>query len=85
MEPRRRDVRNRNDAVSEMGEAKRHEDYLRRSAADDDQDVFESTWVLVAGQPFQDAAFKAAGVKAQAGRTIRTWTDEYSNLFQVLR
>ena len=55
------------------------------SASDDDRDVFESTWVLVAGQPFQDAAFKAAGVKAQAGRTIRTWTDEYSNLFQVLR
>jgi len=42
---------------------------------------------LVAGRPglLQDPAFRAAGIKAQAGRSIRVWTDEYSNLFQVLK
>jgi len=57
------------------------------SARDDEQDVFEATWVLVAGRPglLAEAAFKAAGVQPESTNSVRAWTDDYSNLFQVLK
>jgi len=50
-----------------------------RSDADPQQDVFAATWVLVMSN-------RPGGISAPSlARRVRTWTDDYSNLFEVLR
>jgi SAM-dependent methyltransferase len=53
---------------------------------DDAQDVFSATWVLLVAPPAQ---FDAEEVKASepltSKRTVRLWTDDYSNLFKILK
>jgi hypothetical protein len=56
---------------------------------DEEQDYFSnSDWVLVssAAAVFRDAAFKSSSVQGARIRTnLRPWTDDYSNLFQILK
>ena len=56
---------------------------------DEEQDYFSnSDWVLVAadGAIFRDPAFKSSSVQPAHYRpNLRPWTDDYSNLFQILR
>jgi hypothetical protein len=47
-----------------------------------------STWVLLTSQAawFQTDAFKGADISAgKAATRFRTWTDDYSNIFQILK
>jgi SAM-dependent methyltransferase len=53
---------------------------------DDTQDVFGATWVLIAspatgftGEELSDSA------PLDSKKTVRLWTDDYSNLFQILK
>jgi hypothetical protein len=56
---------------------------------DEDADYFTSSdWVLVTsdGAIFHDAAFKSSSVQpARIRKNLRPWTDDYSNLFQILK
>ncbi len=56
---------------------------------DEEEDYFaNSDWVLVASDAaiFRDAAFKSSSVEpARIRPNLRPWTDDYSNLFQILR
>jgi hypothetical protein len=56
---------------------------------DDDPDyISESDWVLVAADPalFAHAQFQDAGIEPVKPRPrFRPWTDDYSNLFQILK
>jgi hypothetical protein len=64
-------------AIEVNDDSKDEEDYL--SASD---------WVLVASDrvPFTDPLFHAAGIKPAAPRPgLRPWTDDYSNLLQILK
>lgn len=56
------------------------------SADDDDTDVFEATWVLVTAPApgFDDEIIKSS-TKIDSTRKVRLWTDDYSNLFQILK
>jgi SAM-dependent methyltransferase len=53
---------------------------------DDSQDVFGATWVLVISPP---SNFDAEEIKASepldSKKRVRLWTDDYSNLFQILK
>jgi len=53
---------------------------------DDTQDVFSATWVLVANPQsgFPPDVIKNSE-RLAAKRKIRLWTDDYSNLFQILK
>ncbi|MGA2215751.1 MAG: fused MFS/spermidine synthase [Bryobacteraceae bacterium] len=57
--------------------------------ADEEEDYFSnSDWVLVSGDAaiFRDPAFKSSSVQpAEYRPDLRPWTDDYSNLFQILR
>ena len=56
------------------------------SEDDDTQDVFGATWVLVVS-PVHGFTADVSG-ESTAIRTssqVRLWTDEYSNLFQILK
>jgi SAM-dependent methyltransferase len=56
------------------------------SDEDTDQDVFSATWVLIMSPP---AAFSpevlSKSTELEAHKPIRLWTDDYSNLFQILK
>ncbi len=56
---------------------------------DEEADYFsDSDWVLVSGDGaiFHDAAFKSSSVQpARFRANLRPWTDDYSNLFQILK
>lgn len=53
---------------------------------DESQDVFSSTWVLIkSATPGFTAEEKQSTSDLQATRFVRLWTDDYSNLFQILK
>ena len=70
-------------AAQSMGKAT----LLVDSEDDDDTDVFGATWVLVTRDPARLRAplFKGIGSSRGLRRPFRIWTDDYSNLFKVLR
>jgi hypothetical protein len=53
---------------------------------DDSQDVFSSTWVLIKrpDQGFGDDLMQHSA-EVESSRKVRLWTDDYSNLFQILK
>jgi hypothetical protein len=53
---------------------------------DDSQDVFGATWILVANpSPGFDSEIMENSTEIQSKRSVRLWTDDYSNLFQILK
>ena len=57
---------------------------------DDDEEIpsiFGSTWVLVSGDRefFRKPEIKLAGTTSTAGKDQRMWTDDYSNLYRILK
>jgi len=56
-------------------------------SADEDNEVFGATWVLVTadGQFFEGSLMRTATLDPPAPRAMRLWTDDYSNLFRILR
>jgi SAM-dependent methyltransferase len=64
----------------------------RRSLAIDTEDdsvqnVFGATWVVVSGRPglFDQEVFRRAGIRIQPRPNLRMWTDDYSNLVEILK
>ncbi|HVV45281.1 MAG TPA: fused MFS/spermidine synthase, partial [Bryobacteraceae bacterium] len=55
--------------------------------ADDDKEIAASDWVLVSSRPgfFDQAAIRSAGQKIDPIPGLRMWTDDYSNLYKILR
>ena len=53
---------------------------------DETQDVFGATWVLVAAPEtgFTNAVLEVSA-PVKSSRKVRLWTDDYSNLFQILK
>jgi SAM-dependent methyltransferase len=72
--------------VERLARALRKEALLVDTDNDADE-VYGATWVLLASQPevFQKPAFKGVGGKLTPRRGLRAWTDDYSNLFQILQ
>jgi SAM-dependent methyltransferase len=54
---------------------------------DEANDVFGSTWVLVTSSAgfFDRPLMRTAAVTVPLPRKMRMWTDDYSNLFQILK
>ena len=54
---------------------------------DDDNAVFTATWVLVSARQgfFDYPLIRAAATTAKRMPRLRMWTDDYSNLFQILK
>jgi SAM-dependent methyltransferase len=53
---------------------------------DDSQDVFSATWVLIksAAHPFTAEEIQRSS-EIESTRQVRLWTDDYSNLYQILK
>ncbi len=70
------------------GEAKAtgHIDRLVDTEDDTSQDVFGATWVLVVWpDPGFDNDVISGSTEITSKRKVRLWTDDYSNLFQILK
>ncbi len=70
------------------GEAKALGKTAREMDTDDDDavDVFAATWILLIAPPAQfDSALVAASQPLHSTKTVRLWTDDYSNLFKILK
>ena len=53
---------------------------------DDDAGVFQATWVLLTAPPNDfDNRIRANSNPVFHPRRVRPWTDDYSNLFQILK
>lgn len=53
---------------------------------DDSQDVFGATWILVAAPaPGFDREILNDSTEIASRKKVRLWTDDYSNLFQILK
>lgn len=54
---------------------------------DDDREIDPSDWVLVSSRPgfFEQDDVKHAAMPIQPIRGLRMWTDDYSNLYKILR
>lgn len=54
---------------------------------DDTNGTFGNTWVLVSGRPgfFDYPEVKAAAEEVETKKGLRLWTDDYSNLFRILK
>ena len=71
-----------------QGEAAATQHIARLVDTDDDdtQDVFGATWVLVtAPQPGFPLEIVNNSERLDSPRKVRLWTDDYSNLFQILK
>ncbi len=70
------------------GEGKALGKTVREMDTDDDDavDVFAATWILLISPPAQfDSALVAASQPLHSPKTVRLWTDDYSNLFKILK
>jgi hypothetical protein len=53
---------------------------------DESQDVFSATWVLITSPASGfDAEEMSHSAEIESKRQVRLWTDDYSNLFQILK
>jgi SAM-dependent methyltransferase len=54
---------------------------------DDDNAVFTATWVMISGRQsyFNYPFIRAAGTPVKPIAGLRMWTDDYSNLFRILK
>ncbi len=64
-----------------------HRDALLVENEDGDDLVYGASWVLIAAQAddFNSSVLFNTGVPLRRRPGLRTWTDDYSNLFQILR
>ncbi len=52
---------------------------------DDDEEIYSSDWVLMTSQPLKSPEIAEAAGKLKSNPKMRVWTDDYSNLFQILK
>jgi hypothetical protein len=57
------------------------------SEQDEGLEIYSATWVLVTNRPefFEIPSIKAAASAISSRPGLRLWTDDYSNLFQILK
>src|SRR5574341_44186 len=58
---------------------------LVTNEADEDWEIFRSTWALVTAKPITSPAILRAAEKPASLPGLGVWTDDYNNLLQVLR
>ncbi len=72
--------------VYNLAAASGREALLVDTEDDQDHEIFGSTWVLVLSPQFDGGPeVRMASVPLTSGNNIRLWTDDYSNLFQIMK
>ena len=78
------------DLVPVVQEAARHYSLEARRVEnndDDDAGVYRSDWILLSASPkaFESEPLKDAGEEVDDDSQVELWTDDYSNLYRILK
>ena len=71
--------------VEKLGSALGKFAILINSEEDDDEEIYSSDWVLMTSQPLTSPEIVKAADKLKSNPKMRVWTDDYNNLFQILK
>ncbi|MBI5634997.1 MAG: fused MFS/spermidine synthase [Nitrospirae bacterium] len=58
---------------------------LISSAEDEVEEIYTSDWVLMTSEPLKSPEIIKASGKLRSNPKMRVWTDDYNNLFQILK
>ena len=53
--------------------------------SDEQRNIYRSKWALLSSTPITSPAIREAGIKLFSRPDLRVWTDDYNNLFQILK
>jgi hypothetical protein len=53
--------------------------------SDEQHNLFRSQWALISSQPIEDPTIENVAEDLAARPELHTWTDDYNNLFQILK
>ncbi len=71
--------------VEKLGATLGKHSILISSDEDEDAEIYTSDWVLMTSEPLTSPEIKEAGKKPGSNPKMRLWTDDYNNLFQILK
>jgi hypothetical protein len=52
---------------------------------DDEHKIYRAVWALVSSKPIESPAIQRVGARLPFRQELRVWTDDYNNLFQILK
>ncbi|HET6420795.1 MAG TPA: spermidine synthase [Geobacteraceae bacterium] len=52
---------------------------------DEDREIYFASWALVSSRPIRSSLITKVATPLESRPELRTWTDDYSNLFQILK
>lgn len=58
---------------------------LINNAEDEEEEIYSSDWVLMTSKPLGSTEITKAATALKSDPKMRVWTDDYNNLFQILR
>jgi spermidine synthase len=58
---------------------------LISTISDGQRNIYRSKWALLSSTPITSLAIREAGTKLYSRPDLRVWTDDYNNLFQILK
>jgi spermidine synthase len=71
--------------AEKLGRAAGKHAVLVSSGGDSDNDIYGADWVLMSSSPFELQALKKVSTVLVERPELRLWTDDYNNLFQILK
>lgn len=71
--------------VEQLGRELSKHTVVVENSTDEDREIFHARWALVSSRPFTDPAILDAAEEPASRPGMRAWTDDYNNLFQVLK
>ncbi len=71
--------------VEKLGRASGKHAVLVSSDGDSDKDIYSADWVLISASPIDSPAIRKVSARLDERPELRLWTDDYNNLFQVLK
>ncbi len=71
--------------VEKLGSTLGKHALLITNKEDMDRQIYSARWALVSSKPIADPAIQNAAAKLASRPDLRVWTDDYNNLFQILK
>ena len=71
--------------AEKLGRAAGKQAVLVSSEGDSDKEIYGADWVLMSSSPIDSPAIKKASTRLVERPELRLWTDDYNNLFQILK
>ncbi|MBI5848302.1 MAG: fused MFS/spermidine synthase [Nitrospirae bacterium] len=71
--------------VEKLGSALGKQAVMISSTEDETEEIYSSDWVLMTSAPLKSPEIAKAAGTLKSDPAMRVWTDDYSNLFQILK